>query len=112
MKITETVIDHVPVVALEGRLDSATVTACADRLLALANDGRAALVLDLASVSHVSGAGLRCLVLVERFTRFRRIAFRVCGLRDLCAEMVALGGLTAQFHPQPDAWAAVRSLGR
>lgn len=75
MQIDEALRDGVPVVRLKGRLDSRAAEVCAGRLLALAADGRPALILDMAEVAYVGGAGLRVLIMLA-----------ACGLAPLRIE--------------------------
>jgi anti-anti-sigma factor len=110
MKFTETTVDHIPVIALEGRLDSAAAARCEAYLLEKAGDGRAALILDLEKVDYASGSGLRSLILAARMAHSRRITFAVCSLRGQVAEMIELGELAAELNSQPDIDSVIREL--
>jgi len=110
MKFAETTVEHVPVIALEGRLDSAAAARCDAYLLEKACDGRAALILDLAKVDSASGSGLRSLILAARMAHSRRIPFAVCSLSAQVAEMVELGELAAELNSHPDVGTAISGL--
>ena len=112
MKFSETIIDYVPVIGLEGRLDSASAAACDAHLLEKAGDGRGALIIDVSGVDHVSGSGLRSLVLAARFAASRQIGFAVCGWRGQAAEMVELADLAGQLNAHPDVGSAIREFGQ
>jgi anti-anti-sigma factor len=110
MKFAETTVEHIPVIALEGRLDSAAAARCDALLLEKACDGRAALILDLQKVDSASGAGLRSLILAARLAHSRRIPFAVCNLSAQVADMVELGELAAELNSHLDVSSAIRWL--
>jgi anti-anti-sigma factor len=110
MKFAETTVEHIPVIALEGRLDSAAAARCEAYLLEKAGDGRAALILDLEKVDYASGSGLRSLILAARMAHSRRITFAVCNLRGQVAQMIELGELAAELNSRPDVDSAICEL--
>ncbi|MFC3067895.1 STAS domain-containing protein [Phenylobacterium soli] len=93
MQIDQTLRDGVPIVALKGRLDSRAAELCAARLVPLAGDGRPALILDMAEVGYVGGAGLRVLIMLAARARACGAALSIAAPPQPLIQALALSGL-------------------
>ena len=93
MQIHEVLRDGVAVVSLKGRLDSRAAEVCAARLAPLAADGRPALVLDMAEVDYVGGAGLRVLIMLAARARACGSALRIEAPPRALIQALQLSGL-------------------
>ena len=60
MKMVEAVAEDVTVLEAYGRLDSTTAKEFGDRLIALVQAGRNAIVIDLKNIIYISSAGFAC----------------------------------------------------
>lgn len=107
MTPTEAVIAGTKVVVLAGRLDSSTEEASRLHLLAAAQDGRRALILDLSAIDYVSSAGLRVLVLAVKRTQSLRIPIALCGANAALQELLDISDLASLFPLYDTAAAAV-----
>ncbi|MFD2233871.1 STAS domain-containing protein [Phaeospirillum tilakii] len=110
MSFSETSHDGMPVIAVAGRIDSATAPACEEYLLARVGDGRPALVIDLGGVDYISSAGLRVLVLAAKRAMALGIGFAICQVQDTVAEVLEISGLGPILGVHPDPAAAVAAV--
>ena len=125
MKLLEGVVEDVTVLEPHGRLDSAAAKEFGDRLTALVQAGRSAILVDLKSIAYISSAGFHVLLDANRAmakrarqacalrrdrrgktaVRDRRLSRDVCdlpdaGRRDRHAEvMTAVGGELIALQP-------------
>ena len=68
MKLMEQVTDDVTVLEPFGRLDSTTAKELIDRLIALVQAGRSAIVIDLKNIVYITSAGFHALLTANRAT--------------------------------------------
>ena len=68
MKLVEALSEDVTILEAYGRLDSTTAKEFGDRLTALIESGRGAIVVDLQNVVYISSAGFRALLIANRAT--------------------------------------------
>lgn len=110
MGIEETSINGVKVTAIIGRLDSATSAAYEVELLNLLQDGRRAMVIDLASVDYLSSAGIRVLLLLLKRSAAMKLALAVARPQAHVAEILEIAGLDDIMTAHASVEAAVRSV--
>lgn len=101
MIFDETLYEGIPVIRLRGRLDSRSAQACAERLTPLVHDGRRALILDVADLDHVGGAGLRVLLMLAMRARTYG-GLRLCGSTLALIRALEISGLAGQLELYPD----------
>ncbi|EHL99970.1 STAS domain protein [Acetobacteraceae bacterium AT-5844] len=109
MQVIESGVEDLNLAALEGRLDTATVPAVEQDLLALVK-GKG-LVLDLSGVRFVSSAGLRVLLKAAKAARAGGSGFAACGLQPAVHEVFEIGGflqIIPTFATRGEAIAALR----
>ena len=66
MEVTTNEYKHCDLVAVSGRVDSATANQLGEALDAITNNGRHKIVLDLNDVEYMSSAGLRVLISAQK----------------------------------------------
>lgn len=95
----------VVVVALEGRLDLASLDPLKDVLARLVEEGARRLVLDLAGVGHVDSWALAAIVAVVKRLRAAGGDLKLCGLQPAVRLVLDLTQLTrlVEVHPTRDA---------
>jgi anti-sigma B factor antagonist len=91
MEITETAMGSARVVALKGRLDSATAPDAEARILATIA-AKAPLVADLAGVHYVSSAGLRVLLRAAKESRAQGTGFALAAPQQPVREVLEISG--------------------
>lgn len=105
MQITEIVAGTAVVVALDGRLDTASAGAVEARLLALLERG--AVVADLGAVRYVSSAGLRVLLKAAKAARAAGRGFVLCGLQPSVRDVFEMSGFDRVIAAYPGREAAL-----
>ena len=111
MKLMEEVADDVTVLEAYGRLDSTTAKELGDRLIALAQAGRNAIVVDLKNIAYISSAGFRALLIANRATAAKHGKLALCGVTGEVKRLFEIGSLTELFlicQTQVDGIAMVR----
>jgi len=103
--------DHgVHVVALSGKLDTATSPETESRLRNVVGDGASKLVIDFQDVDFVSSAGLRVLLVAAKMLRGSGGEMRVCGLNEVVQEVFDISGFSSLLAVQADRHAAISSF--
>lgn len=102
MLLDEAMHGDLPVVTLNGRIDSRTADVLADELLGRIVDGRRALVVDLAKVDYVGAAGLRVLLMIAARAASYGIGLRLCCVQPAVADVFAASGLAGRFRIHDD----------
>ena len=97
MKLVEEVTEEVTVVEAHGRLDSTTAKEFGDRLTALVQAGRAAIVLDLKNIAYISSAGFRVLLLAARRAEDASTRLVLCSVTGKVRQLFDLGGFLDLF---------------
>ena len=108
METTTTQYKHCDLIAVKGRVDSATapkLTAALDKLL---DDGRYKIVLDLSQVEYMSSAGFRAmLAALKTCKRYNRGDLYLASVPKLIREALDLTGMTSLFKIYDDVTSAV-----
>jgi anti-sigma B factor antagonist len=113
LKLMEEVIDDVTVLDAHGRLDSTTAKEFGDRMIALIQTGRSAIVVDLKNIAYISSAGFRALLIANRATAAKQGKFALCGVIGEVKRLFEIGSLTEMFlicQTRSDGIARLRGL--
>jgi anti-anti-sigma factor len=111
MDVIEQAAGTITIVEPRGRIDSAAARefgACLARLL---NDGRHQLVIDLKSISYISSAGFRQLLIANRSTLEKNGKLALCGVVGEVKRLFdigAFGDLFPIFPTREDGIASVQ----
>ena len=97
MELIEQVTDDVTVLEPFGRLDSTTAKELLDRLVALVEAGRSAIVVDLKSIIYITSAGFHALLAADRATAENQGKLALCGVIGNVKRLFDIGGFTEQF---------------
>src|ERR1700682_5748185 len=97
MKLMEEVTEDITVLEAYGRLDSTTAKEFGDRLIALVQAGRSAIVVDLKNIAYISSAGFRALLIANRATAEKAGKLALCGVIGEVSRLFEIGGFTDRF---------------
>jgi anti-anti-sigma factor len=97
MKLMEEMAEDVTVLEAYGRLDSTTAKEFGDRLAALVQAGRNAIVVDLKDIAYISSAGFRALLIANRATAAKQGKLALCGVIGEVKRLFEIGSLTEMF---------------
>lgn len=111
MSLSETNSGGVAITAINGRLDGATSAEYEIRILDLLQDGRKAMVLDLAGVDYLSSAGIRVLILVFKKAAALKLPLAIARPQASVAEVLSIAGLDDILVAHPSIEAAIQAVG-
>lgn len=97
------------VIALNGRLDSATVTQV-DEALTRALDAASAILLDLAELGYVNSAGLRVLLKTAKQAKSRQVRLALAAMQPTVQTVFEVSGFSTIFSIYPDRGEALAQL--
>jgi anti-sigma B factor antagonist len=97
MKMVEATAEDVTVLEAYGRLDSTTAKEFGDRLTALVQAGRNAIVVDLKNIAYISSAGFRVLLIANRATSEKQGKLALCGITGEVRRLFEIGAFLDQF---------------
>jgi anti-anti-sigma factor len=97
MKMVEATAEDVTVLEAYGRLDSSTAKEFGDRLIALVQAGRNAIVVDLKNIIYISSAGFRVLLIANRATSEKQGKLALCGITGEVRRLFEIGAFLDQF---------------
>src|SRR4030081_3215766 len=97
MKLMEEVAENITVLEVHGRLDSTTAKEFGDRLIALVQAGRNAIVVDLKNIIYISSAGFRVLLIANRATSEKQGKLALCGITGEVRRLFEIGAFLDQF---------------
>ena len=101
---------RVAVMAVTGRVDSATAPDMESKLRELVDGGKTQIVLDLKSVEYMSSAGLRAMVSTLKAVKRVNGDLRLANPSPRVEEVLRLAGLTSIFSIHPTQEEAVGSF--
>lgn len=101
---------RVAVVAVAGRVDSATAPDLESKLRELVDAGKSQIVLDLKDVEYMSSAGLRAMVSTLKSVKRVNGDLRLANPSTRVEEVLRLAGLTSIFSIHPTQEEAVGSF--
>ena len=94
MKLMEQVINNVTVLEPVGRLDSTTAKELVDRLIALVQAGRIAIVIDLKNIIYITSVGFHALLTANRATAEKQGKLALCGVIGNVKRLFEIGSFT------------------
>jgi anti-anti-sigma factor len=112
LKLMEEVAEEITILEGRGRLDSTTAKEFGDRLIALIQAGRSAIVVDLKNITYISSAGFRALLIAKRSTAERQGKLALCGVIGDVKRLFELGSFIDHFlicQTQADGIAKLRN---
>ncbi len=110
MEITETALGAARVIAMKGRLDTATAHEAEARIMS-ALAGGSPVVTDLSGVHYVSSAGLRVLLKAAKDSRAAGLAFALAAPQIPVKEVLEVSGFDKILPIHPTVEAAARAAG-
>ena len=97
------------VVAIHGRLDTVTSTACEEQIRKLIESGSTRFVMDLANLDYISSAGLRVLLIMSKLLTQGSIC--LTGLKPNVRTVLDISGLSGMFKIEDTVAAGVAAAG-
>ncbi|MCC6190505.1 MAG: STAS domain-containing protein [Anaerolineales bacterium] len=110
MEIATQDFKRVAVMAVSGRVDSATAPELESKLRELVDAGKTQIVLDLRNVEYMSSAGLRAMVSTLKAVKRVNGDLRLANPSPRVEEVLRLAGLTSIFSIHPSQEEAVASF--
>jgi anti-sigma B factor antagonist len=108
MEITHTEYKRCDLVAVSGRVDSATAPKLAEKLSEITESGRFRIILDLSHLDFISSAGLRVLIGTQKnCKRYNRGEVALANIQPNIMSSLELAGFTPFFKIFDDTVAAV-----
>ena len=110
MKVNPEQANGVLVLKPEGRIDGQNAGDFQSSAMQAIADAEGAVVADLGSISYISSAGLRAILLVAKTMRQRKAGFALCSLSDQIGEVFRISGfdkIIAVHGTRADAIASV-----
>jgi anti-anti-sigma factor len=109
MEMSETSTGGAKVLALTGRLDTASATQVEARLVGLVKAG-GPVVVDMGGVSYVSSAGLRALLLAAKQARAANAGFSIAAPQAMVLEVLQISGFDKILGIHKDAAEAAAAI--
>ena len=97
VKLLERADQDVSILEPFGRLDSTTAQEFGDRLMALVQAGRSAIVVDLKNIVYISSAGFRVLLIANQAAAGRAGKLALCGVIGEVRRLFEIGSFTDEF---------------
>ena len=108
MEVTTKQFKHCDLLAVKGRVDSATSPKLSEALDAIAAEGRFKIVLDMATLEYMSSAGFRALIAAQRnCKRYNRGEVVLTQIPPTIKSALDLSGFTPLFKFFDDSTSAV-----
>jgi anti-sigma B factor antagonist len=98
MEIGEEYAADLTIVDVNGRVDSSSAGALAEKLTSLIEAGRRQLVVNLDRVDYISSAGFRVLLVASRLAEAAEGKLALCGLSPDLQKLFALASFTELFE--------------
>ena len=111
MEVTSKQFKHCDLVAVKGRVDSATSPKLGEALDAIVAEGRYKIVIDMDALEYMSSAGFRALIAAQRnCKRYNRGEVVLANVPANINAALELAGFTTLFRIFPDVTSAVGNL--
>jgi len=108
MEISTKEFKHCHLLAVEGRVDSATAPELSEKIDALIEAGVFKIVIDMSKLEYMSSAGFRALLAAQRnCKRYNRGEVLLASVPDRIREALELAGFTELFKTYADPLEAV-----
>jgi anti-sigma B factor antagonist len=92
MNISQTIEDTYQIIALSGKLDSATTPQLSEFLNDQSTFGHKNLILNMVQLDYVSSAGLRLILNTSKQLKSNTKDFILCGMQDHIREIFEISG--------------------
>jgi anti-sigma B factor antagonist len=111
MEVTTKQFKHCDLLAVKGRVDSATSPKLSEALDAIAAEGHYKIVLDMSELEYMSSAGFRALIAAQRnCKRYNRGEVVLASVPVNINSALELAGFTILFRIFPDITTAVGNI--
>lgn len=110
MDLIEHTYGAITVVEPRGRIDSTTANAFGDHISKLLNAGRNQLVIDLHSITSISSAGFRQLLIAKRTTQDKDGKLALCGVSGEVKRLFDIGAFGDLLPIYPTREAGIASV--
>lgn len=108
MELSVQEFKHCDLIAIKGRVDSATAPQLAQAFEAASENGKYKLVIDMANLEYMSSAGFRALLAAQRnCKKYNRGEVVLANVPDRIREALELAGFTELFKTFDDTLKAV-----
>jgi anti-sigma B factor antagonist len=97
LKLMEETAENITVLEAHGRLDSRTAQQFGDRLVALVQAGRSAILVDLKNIIYISSAGFQAILMANRITAESQGKLALCGVIGGVKRLFEISSLTELF---------------
>lgn len=111
MTVENSKIGQVLVLSPAGRLDAETSPGLQDQIMGHIDGGDTAILLDLSSLTYVSSAGLRAILVAAKKLQEIGGRFGLCGMNEQIAEVFKVSGFDAILDIHTDQATALAALG-
>lgn len=110
MQIDTAVTDGITIVTVSGRMDATTVNEFSETCQKLLAEGAQKMAIDLGGLEYISSAGLRGILVLEKFSKKNGSTLAFCSMQAMVADMFRLSGFTAILRVFPSLEEALNSL--
>jgi len=110
MDVIEQMAGPVTILEPRGRIDSVTAKEFGERLTNLMNTGRHQLVIDLNSISYISSAGFRQLLIAKKSTQERNGKLALCGISGEVKRLFDIGAFAELLPIYPTREDSIASM--
>lgn len=108
MEVSTKQFKHCDLLSVKGRVDSSTAPILNDAFVAITDEGRFKIVLDMAALEYMSSAGFRALIAAQRnCKRYNRGEVVLASVPANIHSALELAGFTSLFRVFPDVTTAV-----
>lgn len=112
MEISVDRVNEVLIAKVEGRIDGANAREFEDALNDAIGEDDSKVLLDFSTLSYISSAGLRVILLIARLLQKRSAAFALCSLSDPIREVFEISGFDKIISIHGTQSEAVDKIGR
>jgi anti-anti-sigma factor len=112
VEVTTVSHGHAIVLAVDGRLDAATVTAFEARLLALIAEGHRRIIVNLAGLGYINSSGLRVLLVAAKRLNADGGRLLLAAPGDLVGRVLDVSGFSAMLDTCATTEEALARIGR
>lgn len=112
MEISTALHGHAIVVAVNGRLDSATAQPFEARLLDVIGEGHRRIVVDLSGLGYISSAGLRALLVAAKRLKPEGGRLLLANPNELVGQVLGISGFSGMFETCATTEEALARAGR
>ncbi|HEY5230715.1 MAG TPA: STAS domain-containing protein [Galbitalea sp.] len=112
MDIIGSQVGRTSVLALSGALNTLSAPALSVRAIALCDTGVHTILVDLGKVPHLTSAGLRALMVINKRAEQAGVGMALCGLNEMVHDLLDVSGMLDIFRIYPDRESALVAIDR